>query len=339
MILDFFSVSSRDKHKNNMKKRRPLSNKKTTLQLPKLIECGVESKRFESKREVATSTGKYEAFRKLSYKSSKTPTDRSFHYYPRIGRDKDWDKSISLYKNRKGGGREEWMGRSCGADAIYDTANRSPSPVRCSSSFESTIARFHDPEESFPNSRGVQSYLKIPASTTGKDVGPGSYEVVQKPRFDTSSSASFVSKSQRLFPSRVLDTSGPVSVQISDPYKYDINVMKSTEGGKFSISKRFHFDMEKPRDEEAEKKKREEEKIRKKFEEGKKMLFVDTTTTCEEVEEEEDDTEVTTIEEENKKKDTFPYVVCYTFFSSHEKNQHLLLTDTNSSQTNKAWII
>ena len=42
---------------------------------------------------------------------------------------------------------------------------------------------------------------------------------------------------------------------------------------------------------------------------------------------------------ENKKKDTFPYVVCYTFFSSHEKNQHLLLTDTNSSQTNKAWII
>ena len=127
------------------------------------------------------------------------------------------------------------------------------------------------------------------------------------------------SKSQRLFPSRVLDTSGPVSVQISDPYKYDINVMKSTEGGKFSISKRFHSDMEKPRDEEAEKKKREEEKIRKKFEEGKKMLFVDTTTTCEEVEEEEDDTEVTTIEEENKKKDTFPYVVCYTFFSSHEK--------------------
>ena len=117
LILDFFSVSSRDKH--NMKKRRPLSNKKTTLQLPKLIECGVESKRFESKREVATSTGKYEAFRKLSYKSSKTPTDRSFHYYPRIGRDKDWDKSISLYKNRKGGGREEWMGRSCGADEWY----------------------------------------------------------------------------------------------------------------------------------------------------------------------------------------------------------------------------
>ena len=51
-----------------------------------------------------------------------------------------------------------------------------------------------------PNSRGVQSYLKIPASTTGKDVGPGSYEVVQKPRFNTSSSASFASKSQRLFP-------------------------------------------------------------------------------------------------------------------------------------------
>ena len=91
------------------------------------VERMCRGKRFESKREVATSTGKYEAFASPRT-SSKTPTDRSFHYYPRIRRDKDWDKSISLYKNRKGGGREEWMGRSCGADAIYDTANRSPLP-------------------------------------------------------------------------------------------------------------------------------------------------------------------------------------------------------------------
>ena len=303
----------------------------SVLQLPKIVE--ISSKRFQSKREVATES--YEAFRKLSYKPSKTPVERSFHYYPEIK--SDWDKSISLYKNKKNGGREEWMGKSCGADVMYDSTTTNTSPVSgFSSSFESTSLRFHDPERSFPDSRGIQSYLKIPASTTSKDVGPGSYDVEKRPTFYTpKSSSSFASKSQRLFPSRVLDKSGPVSVQMSSPYNYDIISTKDTLGGKFSTSKRFadsDYKNEDDDDDDDDDKKKEESKVERKKKEDEKrrkdqsLLFVTTTIIDddhdneeekeEEEEEEEKETNKTPTKEKNvskhpiqtqQKKDTFPY--------------------------------
>lgn len=197
-------------------------------------------------KNVNVKIGKYEPFRKVTYRPSKTPEEKYFHYYPdleKFNASNNWNRSISLYKNQNSEkSRQKWIKKTCGADAIYEPSCTSPlNRMNFSSSFESTSQRFHDPEQTFPLSSGARSYLKISASTTGKDVGPGSYDV-SKPLSSSyvGAGSSFMSRSQRLFPNRVMNTSGPVSLQMSSPYQYDPSpITKNTKGGMFGKDSRF----------------------------------------------------------------------------------------------------